>query len=102
MKYRFEFAPGAIAKARDVHDWICQTSPEAAEKWLDGLFERIETLQNFPLRCPRTRTSEEHEENVRLLLYGKRQFAFRILFTVHDEVIRIIAIQDNARGPAEP
>jgi plasmid stabilization system protein ParE len=44
MEYRFEFAPRALAQAREVHDWIAESSPERAAKWYQGLFETIETL----------------------------------------------------------
>jgi plasmid stabilization system protein ParE len=95
MEYRFEFAPRALAQAREVHDWIAESSPERAAKWYQGLFETIETLKTFPMRCPLAPESDAYGEDVRQLLYGKRRAAYRILFTIRDDVIR------HRRHPAQ-
>ena len=101
MEYRFEFAPEMVAKANERHDWIAERSPERAEKWYRGLFERIETLKKFPERCPRAEESEHYGEELRYLTYGKRSDVFRILFTIRDDVIRIIAMHHEAQDSIE-
>ena len=101
MEYRFEFAPAMVAKANERHDWIAEHSPERAEKWYRGLFERIETLKKHPKRCPRAPESEDYGEELRYLTYGKRGGVHRILFAIRDDVIRIIALHHGARGSIE-
>jgi plasmid stabilization system protein ParE len=101
MAYRFEFAPTAIAQAGEIHDRIAELSPEQAAKWYQGLFEKIETLKTFPLRCPKADLGGDPGEEYRELLYGKRRHMYRILFTVRDDVIRIATIWRASRGPVE-
>ncbi len=101
MEYRFEFAPEMVAGANERHDWIAERSPERAGKWYRGLFEKIETLQTHPKRCPVAPESEDYGEQLRYLTYGKRGDIFRILFTIRGDVIRIIALHHAAQGPYE-
>ena len=55
MEYRFEFAPAMVARANARHDWVAEKSPDRADKWYRGLFERIETLKSHPTRYPSPR-----------------------------------------------
>jgi plasmid stabilization system protein ParE len=98
MEYRFEFAPEMVAKANERHDLIAEHSPERAEKWYRGLFERIETLKKHPTYCPVAPESVDYGEELRYLTYGKRGGVYRILYTIRDDVIRIIAMHHGARG----
>ena len=101
MEYRFEFAPGMVARVNDRHDWIAERSPERAEKWYRGLFEKIETLKTHPRRCPVAAESVDHGEELHYLTYGQRGDMFRILFAIRDDVIRIEALHHTAQGPYE-
>ena len=67
MEYRFEFAPAMVAKAKANarQDWIADFSPERAEKWYRGLFQKIETLKLHPKRCPIASESFAYGEELR-------------------------------------
>ena len=43
----------------------------------------IETLQELPARRPLAEESEELGQEVRLLLHGRRNRAYKIYFTIH-------------------
>jgi plasmid stabilization system protein ParE len=101
MEYRFEFAPEMVARANEQHDWIAERSPERAEKWYRGLFEKIKTLKTYPKRCPVASESVAYGEELRFLVYGKRGDLFRVLFTIRDEEIRIVGLHHAAQGPYE-
>jgi plasmid stabilization system protein ParE len=101
MEYRFEFAPEMVAKANERHDWIAEHSPERAEKRYRGLFEKIESLKTHPRRCPVASESVDYGEELRYLTDGKRADVYRILFTIRDDVIRIVALHHGARGSIE-
>jgi plasmid stabilization system protein ParE len=99
MEYRFRFAPRALAEANEAHEWIAEQSPQRAAKWYQGLFQRIETLATHPERCPVAPEGRASGEQVRQLLYGRRGGAYRILFVIRDDVIRIVAVRHGARQP---
>ena len=102
MEYRFEFAPAMLARANERHDWVAEKSPDRAEKWYRGLFERIETLKSHPKRCPVAPERGDNGEELRYLTYGKRGDVFRILFAIRGDLIRIVSLIHSARGSPEP
>ncbi len=101
MDYQYRLTERAILDARLIFGRIANYSPARGEKWYRGLIDRFDSLRIFPFRCPRAPESEQFGEDVRHLLYGKRQSAYRILFVVRDDVVVILAIWHASRGPAE-
>jgi plasmid stabilization system protein ParE len=90
---------GADAAAR----WIAEhSSPAQAERWYQGLFERMETLSGQPLRCPVIAESRRFPEELRELLYGKRNNKYRIIFTIRGADVVILSIRHGARGELRP
>lgn len=98
MEYRFEFAPAMVAKANARQDWIADFSTERAEKWYRGLFQKIETLKLHPKRRPIASESFAYGKELRYLTYGKRGGIYRILFTIREDLIRVITIHHGAQG----
>jgi plasmid stabilization system protein ParE len=83
--------------------WIAEhSSPAQAERWYQGLFERIETLTSQPLRCPVIAESRRFPEELRELLYGKRNKKYRIVFAIRGADVVILYIHHGARGELRP
>ena len=82
MKYRVVLQPGAEAEIAEAFDYLYARAPEAAERWLRGLYAAVGTLETFPLRCGFARENDAFREEIRQLLYGKRQHKYRVLFAV--------------------
>jgi plasmid stabilization system protein ParE len=101
MEYRYRLTERAIDDIRHYYDQIAGHSPNLAEKWSRKLFDRFVILRVFPFSCPRAPESEKFGEDVRHLIYGKRQSAYRILFVVREDVVTILAVWRASRGPAE-
>ena len=57
----------------------------------------METLVNFPERCPVADKSDVFREEVRQLLFGKKHGAYRIIFAIRDDVVRILAVRHCSR-----
>ncbi len=51
----------------------------------------------MPARCPLAPENDEFEEEIRELLYGKRQHRYRILFTIRGETVIVLHIRHGAR-----
>ncbi len=77
-----------------------QHSPLNASKWLDGIIKAIESLAEFPDRCPIAPENFYIKKNsqmvIRHLIYKK---TFRIVFTVVKNEIRILSARHSARLP---
>ena len=47
--------------------------------------------------CPLAPENDEFEEEIRELLYGKRQHRYRILFTIREQAVVVLHIRHGAR-----
>ena len=74
----------------------------AAQRWYQQLREAIESLTNHPERCPLAPENEYFEEEIRHLLYGRRHGVYRILFTIQEETVFVLAVHHGARQPLQP
>jgi plasmid stabilization system protein ParE len=103
MAYRVDISPSALQDAEDAFLWIREQSPTRAGDWFKGLLESIYSLETFPTRCSIAPESQEVGFKIRQLLYGKRKFIYRILFTVgydektDEDVVRVYRIRHIAR-----
>ena len=65
---------------REIHDYIAADNPAAALRTVQGIYEKAESLAQFP-----ERGSRHHglpDRNVRILLYSH----YRIVYLVKDKV----------------
>ena len=99
MAYKIEVSETADAEADEVFEWIAEHSPDDVVRWYQGLFEKFDTLQHNPQRCPLAVEDETLQVGVRELLYGKRRGVYRILYTVEGDIVRILHVRHAARRP---
>ena len=78
--------------------WIAQYSPEKAALWFFDISEAIESLQDFPLRCPIAPESKTFGTEIRHLLFEK----YRILFIVEDETVYVLRVRHGAQDTLNP
>lgn len=75
-----------------------QRAPLIASEWLDGLIESIESLSEFPDRCPiapeNLYIKKDAEFLIRHFIYKR---TFRIIFVVVKDEVRILNIKHSAR-----
>lgn len=93
MNYHVLYQAPAEDELTEIGRWIARRSPSRAEAWLSGARAAIETLSTFPRRCPLAPENDDFDVEIRQLLYGE----FRILFTVEDEVVRVLHVRHGAR-----
>ena len=70
-----------------------------AERWLGGIMKSIQSLSNFPKRCPIApesyKINKNHSKIIRHFIYKK---SFRIIFTIVQNEVRILSIKHGARN----
>ena len=98
MAYRLELTGEVADQVAEIHGWIAGQSPEQAARWYAGFYEAIGTLLTFPNRCPSAGDSGIDGLDTRLLLCGSRRNAYRILFAVDGEIIRILSVRHSSRA----
>ena len=62
----------------------------------------METLTRQPSRCPRATESDKFPEELRELLYGKRNSKYRIVFAIRNEDVVVLYVHHAARKELEP
>ena len=57
---------------------LLERSPLNADRWLQGLYDQIDTLERFPGRCSYAREREYLDDELRQLLYKSHRIVFHI------------------------
>ena len=78
--------------------WIARHSPEKATLWYFDLLESIESLENFPARCPIAPESTKFGFEIRHLIFGKH----RLLFIIDEEEVYLLRLRHQAQDTLEP
>jgi toxin ParE1/3/4 len=81
------WSPLAIERASEIAEYIAQDKPSAAEKWIDTVFTKVETLKSAPeigRVVPEIRNSQFRE-----LIYGN----YRIIYRIEEKKISILTIR---------
>jgi plasmid stabilization system protein ParE len=79
MAFRVEISPRAFNGLDEIARYSKrQGSFAQAEEWFNGIIAAIRTLEDRPNRCPVADESEDLEQGVHLLLYGKRNRKYRV------------------------
>jgi plasmid stabilization system protein ParE len=100
MTYRVEIAGQVERDADAILEWLrSQHATDAAVAWLHGLGEAIDSLAQFPSRCPLASENQEFAFEVRQLLYGRKPHVYRVLFTIERDVVRVLHIRHARRKP---
>jgi len=97
MAYRVELSPEADREIEEAYCWIVERSPRGAAGWYNGLMSALRSLRDSPQRCPIAPENDAFREEIRQLLYGRRQHRYRVLFTVHGKTVRILHVRHGAR-----
>jgi plasmid stabilization system protein ParE len=96
MKYPVDVTDLADGEAEKAYLWMLERSPEGAARWWNGLEAAILSLEEMPARCPLAPENDDFEEEIRELLYGKRQHRYRVLFTIREQTVVVLHIRHGA------
>ncbi|HVX83272.1 MAG TPA: type II toxin-antitoxin system RelE/ParE family toxin [Phycisphaerae bacterium] len=97
MTYTLHITDPALADIDQAYSWIASQSPEQATSWYNGLVEAVNSLKRLPKRCPIAPESEELPFEARQYLYGDRRHAYRIIFTIHEQLVLVLHVRHAAR-----
>jgi len=77
----------AAAWLEDIYTYIAQESPVAAANVVEGIYNKIQTLAEFPEIGYRYRT--EPEGDIRVLLYGHYRISYLVRGTALIEILGV-------------
>ena len=94
MAFRVEISPRAFNDIDEIARYIQQQSSfEQAEEWFNGIIAAIQTLEDMSSRCPVADESEELGQEVRLLLYGKRNRKYKVYYSIRQRTVSTGTVQ---------
>ena len=103
MAFRVEISPRAFNDLDEISRYIQEEgSFQQAEEWFNGIMAAIRTLELLPHRCPVADESEDLEQEVHLLLYGKRNRKYRVYYSIQQRTpstgkVRVFHVRHWAR-----
>lgn len=81
------WSPLAVERASEIAEYIAQDKPSVAEKWIDTVFTKVETLKSAP-ETGRV-VPEIRNNRFRGLIYGN----YRIIYRIKEKQISILTIR---------
>jgi hypothetical protein len=104
MSFRVELTEGAYADLDRLMDWLTQRSSRAAaDRFSAGFYEALPRLEANPFSCGLAYENRHFPEEVRHLLFKARKGrAYRTLFIVQGEVVKILCVRAPGAKPVRP
>jgi plasmid stabilization system protein ParE len=100
MAFRVETSAQAETDANAILEWLLsEHAGETGIRWFLALDDAIASLATLPERCPLAPETERFPFEVRQLLYGRKPHAYRILFTIEGDTVKILHIRHGRRRP---
>ena len=85
------WSPLALERVSEIALYIARDDPDAADRWVVSLFERVEQVQDFA-RSGR-RVPEIGRVDIRELLYGN----YRIIYRIESKRIAILTVRHGSQ-----
>ncbi len=92
-RFHVEITKVAETDVVSIFEYISQDNPDAASKWIEEIGHQIDSLENFPLRCPIILEAKELVQEYRHLIYGN----YRTIFRIHGSKVIILRVIHSAR-----
>ena len=100
MAFRVETSAQAESDANSILEWLLsEHAGETGIRWFLALDDAIAPLASFPERCPLAPETGRLPFEVRQLLYGRKPHAYRILFTIEGDTVKILHIRHGRHNP---
>jgi plasmid stabilization system protein ParE len=91
--FRVEITATAEADVAEIWGYIAQDNPETATDFILRLEEKIDTLENFPERCPPIPENRLLGAAYRHLLFGQ----YRAIFKIAGDQVIVMRVLHGAR-----
>jgi plasmid stabilization system protein ParE len=102
MKLQVVVTARAKQNLRDAYSWAAERAPLTAALWLQRFERELETLGDSPDRFQLAHENAFVEPEIRQMIFGRRQGAYRVLFTVLGNQVQVLHIRRAVRDWASP
>ena len=102
MRHHVIVTDPADRNFRDHFHWIRERSPQGAEAWRARIIESVRSLEIASDRHALAKESAAFPVEIRCLLSGKNRSAFRILYQIKGDEVRVLAIRRPSQDLMDP
>jgi len=102
MTYQVVVTAAAKHNLRSAYLWAADRAPHTAALWLQRFEAELQTLARFPERFPLAPEDALVEPEIRQMVFGRRQGAYRALFTIIGDHVQVLHIRRAVRDWAGP
>lgn len=98
MAYRVELTIRAKRQLNNLYLQISADDSAEVALWFNGLEQAIDTLGQFPRRCPIAPESKMRKGELRHLLYGSKRDVYRVIYDIDEpqKLVRVRAVRHSA------
>ncbi len=89
QKYKIIVTQTAELKIDGCLDFIAEDSVENALHWYDNIYEKLQTLESMPERCPIANENSYFEFEIHCLLTNK----YRVLYRINGNIVEVLHIK---------
>jgi plasmid stabilization system protein ParE len=97
MAHRVLLQRLAVQDLQDAFAWARRHAPVAAARWLARFQSALQTLDTNPQRYGLAREALKAGLELREFTFGKRPAAFRAIYLVQDDTVRVLRIRRAQR-----
>jgi plasmid stabilization system protein ParE len=102
MTYEVVLTAAAKQNLRSAYLWAAERAPNTAALWLQRFEAELQTLASFPERFQLAPENALVEPEIRQLIFGRRQGAYRAFFTIAGNQVQMLHIRRATRDWAQP
>ncbi|MDF7809655.1 type II toxin-antitoxin system RelE/ParE family toxin [Pontiellaceae bacterium B12219] len=84
---KIQWSPLSIDRISEISDYIAQDSPNAAERWVHSIFDRVEQIKDFSKSGQPV--PETNRKDIQQLIISN----YRIIYRVEPKMISILTVR---------
>lgn len=97
MVYRVLVTERFALHLQELGDYIAQDTPKRAYSWVCKIEQKVANLDTLPEAHPYARENDQHEVELRQLIFGRGIYKYRIIFTVQQNDVVVLDIRRGAQ-----
>jgi plasmid stabilization system protein ParE len=102
MTFQVEVTAEAERDADAILEWLLsQHAGDTGLRWFRALEDAMQSLAEFPERCPLAPENATFPFEVRNLFYGHKPHIYRILFTIDAAAVYVLHVRHGRRQPVK-
>lgn len=92
-QYKINIAPEAAKEIENIYLYIAKDSPNNAAHWYFSIYDKIQTLKDFPARFPIAFEDRYYDYEIRHLIIEN----YRVLYRIQDGTVQILHVKHGAQ-----